>query len=157
FRFRYAPRERVLVAKATIGIMASASLAISLGPISGGIYAYFGIVAEYEARAGQAGSLAVALVLRFSGRVSLLGIVTANLEIALEAQYTTGGGLTGRGYVSVEIKICWCFTLSVHCSVSYQFGSAKGGRALGDGRWAALARQSPDATGAGGEAADHNY
>lgn len=98
FRYRYAPASRELVATVSIGIMAAASLAISLGPISGGVYAYFGIVVEYSARRGHGGHLTVVLVLRFVGQVSLLGIVSAYLEIGLEAQYSSGGGLVGRGY-----------------------------------------------------------
>jgi hypothetical protein len=130
FRFRYAPGKGVLVATVSIGIMAAASVAVAVGPISGGVYAYFGIVVEYTARRGAAGSLVVTLVIRFVGQVSLLAIVSAFLELGLEAQYSTGGGLVGRGYINVEIEICWCFTLSISCSVSYTFGGGGGGQKL---------------------------
>jgi hypothetical protein len=126
FQFRYVPATHELYAKVSIGIMASASLAISLGPISGGIFAYFGIVVDYEGGTGRSGQLSVSLALRFIGRVSVLGIISVHLELALEAQYSTGGGLVGRGYVRLKIKICWCFTISVSCSVSYTFGKSGG-------------------------------
>lgn len=61
------------------------------------------------------------------GRVSLLGIVDADITLLLEAEYTSGGGMTGRGEVDISIKICWCFTFEVHQSVEYTFGSASGG------------------------------
>ena len=58
------------------------------------------------------------------GRVSLLGIVDADITLLLEAEYQSGGGLIGRGEVDVSIKICWCFTLEIHKSVEMTFGSA---------------------------------
>jgi hypothetical protein len=127
FWLAYVPARRELTAGISIGIMAAAGLAIRLGPIGGSIYAYFGIAVEYVVSRNKPSTLRIVLILRFVGRVSLLGIVTAYLEIGLEATYTSGGGLVGRGYVSVKVKICWCFTLKVSCSVSYSFGKSKGG------------------------------
>jgi hypothetical protein len=139
FSFRYVPSRRELSAQVSIGIMAAASLAVSLGPISGGVYAYFGIMVEYRYALGSQSRLSVSLVLYFVGRLSLLGIVDAYLEIGLQAQYTSGGGLLGRGYVSVKVRICWCFTLKISTSVSYTFGSTGGGtRSLATPQPAAL-------------------
>jgi hypothetical protein len=50
--------------------------------------------------------------------------VDADISLLLEAEYSSGGGLTGRGVLSVSIKICWCFTLDVHTGVEYTFGAS---------------------------------
>lgn len=106
----------------TIGLAASASLAISLGPISGSVSIEFGIFAKLAI--GSGGGFQLGIMLLIDGRVSILGFVEANIMLLLEAEYSSGGGLTGRGVVSVSIKICWCFTLEVHTGVQYTFGSA---------------------------------
>jgi hypothetical protein len=107
----------------TIGMAASASIAIALGPISGSVSIDFGIFVEFAI--GGGGGLQLGIMILIVGRVSLCGIIDANITLLLEAQYSSGGGLVGRGYVSVTIKICWCFTLNVHSSVSFAFGASK--------------------------------
>ena len=119
----YTPDTGQLQADVSIGILASASLSISLGPISGGVYIYFGITAEFHTGSG----LELGILLMIQGRVSLLGIIDIDLTLLLEAEYTSGGGLIGRGEVDAKIKICWCFTLEVHKSVQFTFGSSGGG------------------------------
>jgi hypothetical protein len=105
-----------------IGIAASASLAISLGPIDGSVSIYFGLFATLEI--GNGGGFQLGIMLLIDGRVNLLGIVDADISLLLEAEYSSGGGLTGRGVLSVSIKICWCFTLDVHTGVEYTFGAS---------------------------------
>lgn len=122
----YVPNTGALSTHVAIGIFAAASLAISLGPISGGIYAYFGITVDYTAGTGQAGSLTVGILILFRGEVSLLGFISVSLCVSLEAQYSQGR-LTGRGQVSYSIKIGWFFSINVSVSISYTFGSAGGG------------------------------
>lgn len=117
----YTPSTGQLQANISIGILASAILSISLGPISGGVYIYFGITAGFQT---PGSGLSLGILLLIQGRVSLLGIIDADITLMLEAEYTSGGGLVGRGEVDVSIKICWCFTLSVHQSVQYTFGSS---------------------------------
>src|SRR5690606_16920315 len=58
--FLYQPGGAVR-ATVDVGIMAAASIAVRLGPISGGVYAYFGIVVNYEAVRGRSSRLQVAL------------------------------------------------------------------------------------------------
>lgn len=116
----YTPSTGKLAADVSIGILASASLSISLGPISGGVFIYFGITAEYH----TSGGLDLGILIMIQGRVSLLGIIDADITLLLEAEYTSDDGLIGRGEVDVSIKICWCFTLEVHKSVEFTFGSA---------------------------------
>jgi hypothetical protein len=119
----YTPSTGQLQANISIGILASAILSISLGPISGGVYIYFGITADFQT---PGSGLTLGILLLIQGRVSLLGIIDADITLMLEAEYTSGGGLVGRGEVDVSIKICWCFTLSVHQSIQYTFGSSSG-------------------------------
>lgn len=111
----------------SIGIVAAASLSISLGPISGGVYIYFGITAEFHSGT-SGGGLTIGILLSIEGRVSLLGIIDADILLLLEADYSSEGGLVGRGRLSISIKICWCFTLSISASVEYTFGNASGSR-----------------------------
>ena len=110
----------------TIGLAASASLALALGPISGSVSIDFGIFARLAI--GSGGGFQLGIMLLIDGRVSILGFIEANISLLLEAEYSSGGGLTGRGVVSVSIKICWCFTLEVHTGVQYTFGSAGGSK-----------------------------
>jgi hypothetical protein len=131
------------IVSVTIGISAIAALEISLGPISGGVSISFSLFAEYS----SGSSLNLGIVIVVAGHVSLLGIVEADITLLLEADYAAGQ-LTGRGSVSVDIKICWCFTLSIHQEVEYQFGNQQGGNRLGgeQARFAPLAKtvNTPD-------------
>lgn len=118
---RYAPGNGRLRCSVSLGVTVSASLAISLGPIHGGVYIYFGITAEFEAGGGA--RLAIGVMLLMRGEVSLLGIVEACISILLEAQYdTTSGQIIGRGQLSISIKICWCFTLEIEEEITYTVG-----------------------------------
>lgn len=130
---RYAPATGKLRCFVSMGIVAGASLAISLGPIHGGVYIYFGITAEFEAGGGSRFAIGVMLLMR--GEVSLLGIVSACITLLLEAQYdTTSGQLIGRGRLSISIEICWCFTLEINEEVTYTVGQGNqsSGRLQGD-------------------------
>jgi hypothetical protein len=109
-----------------IGISAVASLEIALGPISGGVMIAFSLFAQYDSQA--ASTLDLGIVILVAGHVSLLDIVEVDITLMLEADYDAGQ-LTGRGSVDVDIKICWCFTLSVHQEVEYTFGNHGGGSA----------------------------
>jgi hypothetical protein len=119
----YTPGTAQITADVSIGILASASLSISLGPISGGVYIYFGITAEFH----TSGGLDIGILIMIQGRVSLLGILDIDITLLLEAEYASGGGLIGRGEVDASIKICWCFTLEVHKSVEFTFGNSSSG------------------------------
>ena len=121
--FRY--QNSNLTGQININIDATAALAISLGPISGSISIYFGIFAILNI--GSGGGFQLGIMLLFDGRVSVLGIIDADISLLLEAEYSSGGGLLGRGVLSISIKICWCFTLSISKSVEYTFGAAGGG------------------------------
>jgi hypothetical protein len=117
----YAPSSRRFECQTDLGITVSASLAIALGPIKGGVYVYFGVTAQY--RSGGAGmTLGVMFLIR--GEVSVLSIVSACISLLLEATYNSASGsLVGRGRLSISIRICWCFTLEVNTEVTYTLGS----------------------------------
>ena len=120
----YIPGNGALSATLGVGIFASASLVISLGPISGGVYAYFGITVGYTASTKSAPDLQIAIVLMFLGQVSLLGFVSISLVLSLSAQYQSGGKLVGHGHVSYSIKIGPFFSINVSADVSYTYSNA---------------------------------
>jgi len=118
----YSPLRKTLKCHVDIGIMASASLAIALGPIRGGVFVYFGLTAAFDSGGGPDQSLTLGVMLLIRGDVCLLGIVRVSLSLLLEAQYDGSTGvLRGHGHLEVSIKICWCFTLNVSADVSYEF------------------------------------
>lgn len=107
-----------------IGIFASASLAVSLGPVSGGVYAYFGITVQYQARTGNAPDLQIALVLMFTGQVTLLGFLSVSLMLSLSGNYDSSSHkLTGTGTVSYSISIGPFFSIDVSAGVSYNYSN----------------------------------
>jgi len=113
----YTPDTHELMCSVDLAITASASLAIALGPIKGGVYVYLGITATFESGGANAG-LSVGAMLLIRGNVDLAGIITASLSLLLEARYEHSR-FKARGELSISIKICWCFTLSIHESVEY--------------------------------------
>ena len=121
---RYNISKRQMSAQVSIALFASAGIGISLGPISGGIYAYFGVTAEF--RSGE--SLTLGIMLLFTGSVSLLGLVRVSLTLMLQAEYGNGQ-LVGRGYVEYKIKIGWLISIKVKAGVAYAFGNSKGNSA----------------------------
>ena len=56
------------------------------------------------------------------GQVNLAGIISASVVMELAASYD-GHRLTGSGYFSISITICWCFTLNISVGISYPIGS----------------------------------
>jgi hypothetical protein len=144
---RYAPGNGRLRCFVSLGITVSASLAIALGPIHGGVYIYFGITAEFQAGGGAKFAIGVMLLMR--GEVSLLGIVSACISLLLEAQYdTTSGQIIGHGQLSISIKICWCFTLEISEDITYTVGEGNQGVAMMTGEGAhGLALMSPATPG----------
>jgi hypothetical protein len=121
----YTPGSGRLMCSVNLAITASASLAIALGPIKGGVYVYLGITASFQS-AGENPGLTIGALLLIRGTVDLLGIVTACVSLMLEARYE-GHTFKARGELSISIKICWCFTLNIHESVEYSVSAPGGG------------------------------
>jgi hypothetical protein len=118
----YHPLSKTLACHVDIGLMASASLAIALGPIRGGVFIYLGVTAAFDSGGSTSRPLTIGIVLLMRGDVCLLGIVQVNVSLLLEAQYDGSTGvLRGHGHLDVSIKICWCFTLNISADVSYDF------------------------------------
>ena len=125
----YTPSKAKLNCRILLSVVASASIAIALGPIRGGVFIYLGITASFSSEGGGA-SFGVVFIIR--GEVNLAGIVSAFVSISLSASYNSNSrALTGTGQLVVRIKICWCFTLEIDESVSYTVG---GNGAMADHR-----------------------
>jgi hypothetical protein len=136
----YSPGKRDLAARFEVAIYAAASLAISFGPVSGGVYAYLGINASYSN--GVNGSLAVAATFILRGDVSVAGIVTASIVVTLSLEYQVEASgeqfLLARGRLSLSIKICWCFRIRVSVGIEYRFKTGDGGRLASNASASAL-------------------
>ena len=128
---RYAPGSQQLLCLVSISLTASASLAVALGPIRGGVYVYFGVIVDFHYKTGSSSTFSIGIMLLIRGQVSVLGIVSACISLMLRAEYSNGK-LLGRGQLSISIKICWCFSIEVHTEVSYQVGAGSGSARLND-------------------------
>jgi hypothetical protein len=116
----YSPNTGQIGCEVSLSVTASASLAISLGPISGGVYVYLGMTGHF-ATGGPGLTLGMIVLIR--GEVNVLGIVSAAVSLLLEATYNSQSGeLAGHGQLSISIKICWCFTLEINEEVHYTLG-----------------------------------
>ena len=121
----YTPGNGAITCKADLGITVSASLAIALGPIKGGVYVYLGITATFSS--GQNSSLTMGVIFLLHGEVSVLSIVSASITLLLEANYYNGS-LIGHGRLTISIKICWCFTLNVNEEVTWHLAGGSSGQ-----------------------------
>lgn len=116
----YVPSDGSPTCSITLGIMVSASLAIALGPLKGGVFVFFGVQASFSS--GSGGGLTIGVVLLIRGEVSVLGFISASIALMLQVSYQ-GGQLIGQGRFTLEIKICWCFTFRVDAPITYRVGS----------------------------------
>ena len=121
---RYVPGKS-LSCSVDISLAASASLAISLGPISGGVSIFLGTEIHFESGGGGS-DLRVGIYILITGQISVLGIVSAYVGLRLEATYG-GGQFIGRGTFTISITICWCFTLNVSQQVTMSLGGGGNG------------------------------
>lgn len=99
-----------------MAIGCSASLAIALGPISGGVYAQFAI----EAR-NNGGGFSTGAFFQITGHVSICGILSVDLVFRLEASYGNGV-MVASGHFSISVSL-FMFSFSVSRDVSMQMGS----------------------------------
>jgi hypothetical protein len=128
----YKPLLGQIQTAVTIGIVAGARIGFAFGPVKGEVAVFFGISAEFASGRGVPNrGLALTIMLLIRGEVNVLGFISVNVTLLLEAEYRSDGSLTGRGTLSLKIKICWCFTLKVSTRVEYKFRQGSGGgRAL---------------------------
>jgi hypothetical protein len=126
-RTTYAPRARRITAMVSIGLAAGVRLAISIGPIGGAVYAYFGISVEFHADSSRGNHLAIGISLLLGGECSIGGWISVSLQLLLEARYEDGV-LTGSGTISIKIKICWCFTFKFTRRYDHTFSGRRSQR-----------------------------
>ena len=124
----YVPSLHAIGCAVEIGLALGARLGIALGPINGSVFIYFGIYVRYQVSPGDAqnAGLRIGVTYLIGGEVNVLGLVSAGISLLLDASYLHGK-LTGRGQLSIHIKICWCFTLEIEEEVEYTVGSGSGG------------------------------
>jgi hypothetical protein len=111
---KLSPRGMMLLEAA---FEARAQLAIDLGVASGSISIAVGVYfrLEQNAMGKQTGELTG--YIRFQGRVSVLGLITASITLLLEMTYEfETGKLKGRATLTIEITIVF-FSISVELSV----------------------------------------
>jgi hypothetical protein len=125
---RYLPLSNRITTALSIGISAGATLAIDFGVVKGSVYAYFYIEAELQTDSAAPGTqLTISIGLVLGGQVDVLCIVSVSLQLLLELSYSTSDhALTGRGTISLSIKICWLITIHVHASVEKRFATIGG-------------------------------
>ncbi|MBL8189604.1 MAG: hypothetical protein JNK38_16455, partial [Acidobacteria bacterium] len=128
-RLTYYPLTNRLLGDITIGITASATLAISLGPIRGAVSITFGVYADFHIDSASGTSFAITLMLLLKGEVEVLSIISVSISLLLEAQYSSDGSLVGRGTLKIRVKICWCFTFKFSKTVTYTFKKGSGAQA----------------------------
>ena len=126
-KVRYLPLSNTLSTDVSIGLSASASLAFAFGPISGQVAVLLGTAVEYHQQPGQGGgSLDIALTLLILGRVDVLGIITVDISLLLEAKYEGNGRITASGSLSISVRVSIFFKISVSAHVSYDFKQGSG-------------------------------
>jgi len=123
----YRPLKGEIESTISIGIVAGASIGFAFGPVKGSVAIYFGIELQFQAASGKRAQLSITIMLLVTGEVDVCGIISAAISLLLEATYRQDGSLTGRGTLSIRIKICWCFTLKVKTSVTYSFAKGSSG------------------------------
>eukprot|EP00456_Euglypha_rotunda_P039033 TRINITY_DN29_c0_g2_i3.p1 TRINITY_DN29_c0_g2~~TRINITY_DN29_c0_g2_i3.p1 ORF type:complete len:2214 (+),score=532.04 TRINITY_DN29_c0_g2_i3:4816-11457(+) len=147
------PAQRELMVIVSVAIALSASLGITLGPISGTVSIYLGINLEFHKNligpaSGQDNCL-IRIFLLVTGRVNVLGIITVSIILSLDATYDgNDGSLTGTGTVEISVKICWCLTIHVSSTVHMKFAGkdkkSEGSAHLQNRPATLLAHESPE-------------
>ncbi len=127
----------------SIAIGAAAFLGINLGFLRGSVMVSLAVEVKAslikQSNGQNSRTVRWSIVLTFSGRCSVIGLISVSLTIVLAIRYSSGGGMTGTGRVSISIRICWCVKIKVERSFTYRFKKAKGGTARVNGAPARLA------------------
>ena len=98
-----------------------ASISINLGVASGGVSVMAGVYFRMEQDAASLSGY-----FRLAGYVSVLGIISASLELYLELHYEfETGKCVGRAELTIEISI-FCFSKSVTVSCERKFAGSNG-------------------------------
>jgi hypothetical protein len=98
-----------------------ASISINLGVASGGVHVMAGIYFRMEKDA-----CSLAGYFRLGGYVSVLGLISASLELYLELRYEfESGKCVGKAQLTIEIEI-FMFSMSVTITCERKFAGANG-------------------------------
>jgi hypothetical protein len=100
-----------------------ASIAVSFGVASGGVYVMAGIYFKMESNPDKA---ALTGYFRMGGEVDVLGIVSVSLELYLSLTYEfTSGKCVGTATLTLEVEVLF-FSVSVEISVEKKFAGSNG-------------------------------
>jgi hypothetical protein len=140
----------------SIGLSAGASLPFDIGVASGGVSLLASLSVDWTTDNG--GSVDFVLRVALHGEVSILGIVSVDLLLALEARYD-GSSLTCTGTLSLSIKMGWIFSIDIHTQVSFTLGGGGGSRLAAQNANASLlaAAPAPDPIAAALRRYRHSY
>lgn len=127
---RYRP-PAVFETRVSLGISAGAFVALNFGVARGSAGLLFTVGLDFYRNweSGGSGDVVVSVGLLVWGEFSILGIASAYLRLVMRLEYRNGS-MTGYGRVTVQIKICWCFTLRVNKEVRKQFAGSAATRSI---------------------------
>ena len=98
-----------------------ANIAIDFGVASGGVHIMAGIY--YAIKSGNA---ELTGYFRMGGSLSVLGLITASIELYLELKYQfSSGKLTGKATLTIEVEVLF-FSASVSISCERKFAGSNG-------------------------------
>lgn len=124
------PSDQRTTIVVTAGVGGSAALAFSFGPISGGVAITLMIILTYRKYIGYPDDranegLTVAVELAILGHVSLWGIATIFLRLALSMTYHESGRIDATGRLKATLRVSRFFKLSYSTTVRYQLRNGK--------------------------------
>lgn len=118
FGIRLSPRGLEVL---ELGLEAGAYLSINLGVASGSVSMAIGIYLRMEADKGS-----LTAYFRLRGEVSVLGLISASIELYLSLTYDfPSGKLTGTATITVKVKVL-CFSKSVSITCQRSFAGSNG-------------------------------
>ena len=118
FGIRLSPRGLEVL---ELGLEAGAYLSINLGVASGSVSMAIGIYLRMEADKGS-----LTAYFRLRGEVSVLGLITASIELYLSLTYDfPSGKLVGTATITVKVKVL-CFSKSVSITCQRTFAGSNG-------------------------------
>jgi hypothetical protein len=97
-----------------------ASISVNLGVASGGVHVMAGIYFRMEQD-----NCALTGYFRLGGSVSVLGLITASIELYLALAYESQSGKCGRAQLTIEVEV-FLFSTSVTISCERKFAGANG-------------------------------
>ncbi len=136
----YRPLTGELYAEIEVFIAVSATLGFSFGPIRGSVAVYAGVHAHMLAKRGGGTRYTIGLLIIIRGDLSVFGLVSVCLEISLEASVEGGKKITGRGQVSVTVKLGF-LKKSFSASLTYTLGGGSSTESIASDETREIARR----------------